>query len=267
MVADVELLERLHVAAARRARELPSVREPGRGAALVTQMSWSPCRFRPAGHRVVTRRLVRGWSVGGRTHVGPRAGPADPSSCQPRAGHRVCSVGTIDPRSSMRTSSWAPSWRSPCPVSRPPRRRAHAGRSGRRRVQEREARHGHQAVQEDVCREEHGEGHAGVRREDRAGRRGRETNAAQDCRAERDADRAAFEEKYGTNKNKRNAFGKCVSAKATDATEDAARTEQRRSGRQGAQARRRGRVRGGPTGPRRTRSASACRRRRRRRTP
>ncbi len=48
------------------------------------------------------------------------------------------------------------------------------------------------------------------------------TNAAQDCRAERDADRAAFEEQYGTNKNKRNAFGKCVSAKATDATEDAA---------------------------------------------
>ena len=31
------------------------------------------------------------------------------------------------------------------------------------------------------------------------------------CKAERKADRAAFAEKYGTNKNNRNAFGKCVS--------------------------------------------------------
>jgi hypothetical protein len=37
------------------------------------------------------------------------------------------------------------------------------------------------------------------------------TNAAQECRAERKADPAAFREKYGTNANKRNAFGKCVS--------------------------------------------------------
>jgi hypothetical protein len=37
------------------------------------------------------------------------------------------------------------------------------------------------------------------------------TNAAQECRAERKADPAAFREKYGTNRNKRNAFGKCVS--------------------------------------------------------
>ena len=38
-------------------------------------------------------------------------------------------------------------------------------------------------------------------------------NAAQQCRAERAADIDAFREKYGTNKNKRNAFGKCVSSK------------------------------------------------------
>ena len=37
-------------------------------------------------------------------------------------------------------------------------------------------------------------------------------NAAKQCKDERKADPAAFKEKYGTNKNKRNAFGKCVSA-------------------------------------------------------
>ena len=42
----------------------------------------------------------------------------------------------------------------------------------------------------------------------------KQTNAAQACATERDADRKAFEKKYGTNKNKRNAFGKCVSQKA-----------------------------------------------------
>jgi SOS response regulatory protein OraA/RecX len=36
-------------------------------------------------------------------------------------------------------------------------------------------------------------------------------NAAKQCKAERKADAAAFASKYGTNKNKRNAFGKCVS--------------------------------------------------------
>jgi hypothetical protein len=40
------------------------------------------------------------------------------------------------------------------------------------------------------------------------------TNAAHECAAERDADRKAFEDTYGTNHNKRNAFGKCVSQKA-----------------------------------------------------
>ena len=39
-------------------------------------------------------------------------------------------------------------------------------------------------------------------------------NAAKTCKAERDADAAAFAEKYGTNENNKNAFGKCVSAAA-----------------------------------------------------
>ncbi len=42
-------------------------------------------------------------------------------------------------------------------------------------------------------------------------------NAAKKCAAERGTtteSRAAFEQKYGTNKNKRNAFGKCVSQTA-----------------------------------------------------
>ena len=41
--------------------------------------------------------------------------------------------------------------------------------------------------------------------------------AQQECRAERgttDATREAFRQKYGTNANKKNAFGKCVSQKA-----------------------------------------------------
>lgn len=43
-------------------------------------------------------------------------------------------------------------------------------------------------------------------------------NAAKECKAERgetDATREAFAEKYGTNANNRNAFGKCVSGKAS----------------------------------------------------
>jgi hypothetical protein len=41
-------------------------------------------------------------------------------------------------------------------------------------------------------------------------------NASQECRAERSADAQAFAETYGTNANKRNAFGKCVSQKARE---------------------------------------------------
>jgi len=41
-----------------------------------------------------------------------------------------------------------------------------------------------------------------------------DVNAAKACRSERKADPSAFTEKYGSNKNKRNAFGKCVSQQA-----------------------------------------------------
>ncbi len=50
-------------------------------------------------------------------------------------------------------------------------------------------------------------------------------NAAKECKTERAADPAAFAEKYGANKNKKNAFGKCVSSKTKEATE--AETEAR----------------------------------------
>jgi hypothetical protein len=40
-------------------------------------------------------------------------------------------------------------------------------------------------------------------------------NAAQECKAERAEDPDAFKETYGTNKNGKNAFGKCVSGKAS----------------------------------------------------
>jgi hypothetical protein len=46
-----------------------------------------------------------------------------------------------------------------------------------------------------------------------------QTNAAKECDAERTADRKAFEEKYGTNHNKKNAFGKCVSQKVHESAE------------------------------------------------
>jgi hypothetical protein len=39
-------------------------------------------------------------------------------------------------------------------------------------------------------------------------------NAAKACKAERAEDPDAFAEEYGTNKNRKNAFGKCVSSKA-----------------------------------------------------
>ena len=41
-----------------------------------------------------------------------------------------------------------------------------------------------------------------------------DVSAAKACKTERKADPAAFREKYGTNHNKRNAFGKCVSKQA-----------------------------------------------------
>jgi hypothetical protein len=47
-------------------------------------------------------------------------------------------------------------------------------------------------------------------------------NAAQACRAERDANEDAFAKKYGTNKNGKNAFGKCVSGMASAKTQEEA---------------------------------------------
>ena len=59
------------------------------------------------------------------------------------------------------------------------------------------------------------------------------TNAAKQCRAERgttSATREAFAARYGTNANKRNAFGKCVSQKAREEQRErrAARRKARR---------------------------------------
>jgi hypothetical protein len=51
-------------------------------------------------------------------------------------------------------------------------------------------------------------------RDEAAERDDAQSSASAACRQERAADRAAFEAKYGTNANKRNAFGKCVSAGA-----------------------------------------------------
>ncbi len=50
-----------------------------------------------------------------------------------------------------------------------------------------------------------------------------EAKAMKACKAERGtsaASMAAFEMKYGTNKNKKNAFGKCVSSKSKDDDEE-----------------------------------------------
>jgi hypothetical protein len=49
-------------------------------------------------------------------------------------------------------------------------------------------------------------------------------NAAQACRAEREAGPALFAETYGTNPNDRNAFGKCVSTKVHEDSETEAPT-------------------------------------------
>jgi hypothetical protein len=47
-----------------------------------------------------------------------------------------------------------------------------------------------------------------------------QTNAAKACDTERSADSKAFQEKYGTNHNKKNAFGKCVSQKSHEDGDD-----------------------------------------------
>jgi hypothetical protein len=51
------------------------------------------------------------------------------------------------------------------------------------------------------------------------------SNASKECKAERKADPAAFQQKYGTGKNKKNAFGKCVSQKARAKTKQAEQSQ------------------------------------------
>jgi hypothetical protein len=60
-------------------------------------------------------------------------------------------------------------------------------------------------------------------REEAKERKVARTNAAKDCKAERkELGKDAFAEKYGTNKNGKNAFGKCVSGMASAKTQDEA---------------------------------------------
>jgi uncharacterized protein YktA (UPF0223 family) len=58
-------------------------------------------------------------------------------------------------------------------------------------------------------------------RDERSERSSAEADAPSASRAERDQDQAAFQQKYGTNKNGKNAFGKCVSAKAHELQQQA----------------------------------------------
>ena len=75
---------------------------------------------------------------------------------------------------------------------------------------------------------------SGTSKEEKAERQAAVKNAAKECKAERDADAVAFSETYGTNKNGKNAFGKCVSSKAKELkaqedAEDAEEAEERKS--------------------------------------
>jgi hypothetical protein len=58
-----------------------------------------------------------------------------------------------------------------------------------------------------------------------AERRAAHQNAAQECRDERAQDEDAFTLNYGTNHNKKNAFGKCVSGKAKQKEAEADRKD------------------------------------------
>ncbi|MEK6229076.1 MAG: hypothetical protein AABM31_07105 [Actinomycetota bacterium] len=61
-------------------------------------------------------------------------------------------------------------------------------------------------------------------------REGAKSNASKECKAERqELGQEAFGEKYGTNANKRNAFGKCVSAKAREGKDEADRRDAEKS--------------------------------------
>ncbi len=75
---------------------------------------------------------------------------------------------------------------------------------------------------------------SGTSEEEEAEREDAVMNAAKECKAEREADAVLFAETHGTNKNGRNAFGKCVSSKAKENkaeedAEDAEEAEERKS--------------------------------------
>ncbi len=75
---------------------------------------------------------------------------------------------------------------------------------------------------------------SGTSKEEKAEREAAASNAAKECKAERDANPSLFAETHGTNKNNRNAFGKCVSSKAKENkaeedAEDAEEAEERKS--------------------------------------
>jgi hypothetical protein len=53
-------------------------------------------------------------------------------------------------------------------------------------------------------------------------------NAAKDCKAERAQDPAAFKDKYGTGKNGKNAYGKCVSQHAKENRQEAKQEQEQR---------------------------------------
>jgi hypothetical protein len=66
------------------------------------------------------------------------------------------------------------------------------------------------------------------RRRGRGRERDRSRNAAKACKAKRAEDPDAFAEEYGTNKNRKNAFGKCVSSKAKAKKADMDAKDERR---------------------------------------
>jgi hypothetical protein len=64
-------------------------------------------------------------------------------------------------------------------------------------------------------------------RERKAERKAARSSASRDCRGEREAmGLEAFREQYGSNRNGKNAFGKCVSAKAKEQLADEEQTEE-----------------------------------------
>lgn len=65
-------------------------------------------------------------------------------------------------------------------------------------------------------------------REEASERRDAQTNAARQCRAERAQSDDAFKQKYGTNRNRSNAYGKCVSQRAKENKAAADKADQAR---------------------------------------